>query len=115
MQERISNTTSKLSEGQLDGVAKLFKILSESARLRLISCLMSGGLTVGEMVEATGLKQGNVSKHMKILLDADLVRREKEGNYARYSIAEPMLIELCKLVCSQIENAATEKLKNLKG
>jgi DNA-binding transcriptional ArsR family regulator len=104
-----------LSEGQLEEIAKLFKILSEPARLKLISSLMAGGMTVGELVKATDLKQGNVSKHMKILLDAALVQREKEGNFVRYSIAEPMLFELCLLVCMQVENAAEEKLKELRS
>ncbi|MFC5050079.1 ArsR/SmtB family transcription factor [Rubritalea spongiae] len=115
MQKKKSNGSSMLSEVQLEEIAKLFKILSEPARLKLISSLMAGGLTVSELVDQTGLKQGNVSKHMKILLDAGLVQREKEGNFVRYSIAEPMLFELCQLVCAQVENAAAEKLKCVKG
>ncbi|MGJ8671517.1 ArsR/SmtB family transcription factor [Rubritalea sp.] len=115
MQKEKSNGGSMLSESQMEEIAKLFKILSEPARLKLISSLMAGALTVGELVDHTALKQGNVSKHMKILLDADLVKREKEGNFVRYSIAEPMLFELCHLVCRQVENAAVEKLKCVKG
>ena len=113
MQKKRSNGSSMLSEAQMEEIAKLFKILSEPARLKLISSLMTGGLTVSELVELTGLKQGNVSKHLKILADADLVCREKEGNFVRYSIAEPMLYELCKLVCTQVEQAAAAKLKSV--
>ena len=76
---------------------------------------MKGALTVGELGDQTGLKQGNVSKHMKILLDADLVKREKVGNFVRYNIAEPILFELCHLVCVQVESSAAEKLKRLHG
>jgi DNA-binding transcriptional ArsR family regulator len=115
MQKNKSNTGSMLNEGQLTEVAKLFKILSEPARLRLISSLMGGGLTVGDLVDKTGLKQGNVSKHMKILLDASLVARAKEGNFVRYSISEPILYDLCKLVCTQVENSAQSKLDRAKG
>jgi ArsR family transcriptional regulator len=114
MQNKTSNGSSELSAGQLEGVANLFKVLSEPARLRLISSLMGGGLTVGELVERTGLKQGNVSKHLKILLDVSLVAREKEGNFVRYSISEPLLYDLCSLVCTQLENAAHQKLKQVK-
>lgn len=115
MQKNKSNESSLLSEGQLEEVAKLFKTLSEPARLRLISSLMSGALTVGELVKSTGLKQGNVSKHMKILLDAGLVSREKLGNFTSYSISEPLLFDLCKLVCTQVENSAQSKLDRTKG
>lgn len=115
MQKNKSNTGSILNDGQLQEVAKLFKTLSEPARLKLISSLMGGGMTVSELVEKSGLKQGNVSKHMKILLDASLVSREKEGNFVRYRIAEPLLFELCSLVCTQVENAAQANLKSVSG
>lgn len=103
----------ELSADQLAEIAKLFKILSEPARLQLISGLMSGSKTVSELVMSTGLKQGNVSKHLKILFDADLLAREKEGNFARYRVSEPMLFELCQLVCTQVGSAAENKLKRL--
>lgn len=115
MQKEKSNKGSIIDTGKLEEVAKLFKILSEEARLRLLSILMDGGRTVGELVEASGLKQGNVSKHLKILLDADLVKRKKEGNYVRYSIAEPLIFDLCALVCRQVETAAAEKLRTVMG
>ena len=113
MQKERLNESSPLGEGQLEAAAKLFKTLSEPARLRLLSTLMSGGLTVGELVFETEMKQGNVSKHMKILLDADLVSRVKEGNFVRYSIIDPMISELCKLVCTQTEKSAQTKLERL--
>lgn len=103
MQKKKSNESVELSDTQLEEIAKLFKILAEPARLRLISCLMAGGKTVSELIELSGLKQGNVSKHLNILFDADLVSREKEGNFTRYSVAEPLLFELCQLVCGQME------------
>lgn len=102
-----------LTDGQLSEIAKLFSLLSEPARLRLISALMAKPLTVGELVEATGLKQGNASKHLGMLLDADLLERKKEGNFARYSIKEPMLLELCKIVCVRTEEKLKEKLASI--
>ncbi|MBK1879921.1 ArsR/SmtB family transcription factor [Pelagicoccus mobilis] len=104
-----------LSEGQLTEIAKLFNLLSEPARLRLISALMPGPRTVGELVSETGLKQGNASKHLGMLLDAELVERQKEGNFARYSIKEPMLFELCKIVCDRTEEKLKERLSSLLG
>jgi DNA-binding transcriptional ArsR family regulator len=86
----------------------MFSLLSEPARLLVLQALGKGPLTVGELVETTGLKQANISKHLGMLLDAGLVARTKEGNFARYSIAEPMIFDLCRLVCEKLHRDATE-------
>jgi len=50
-----------------------------------------------------------------MLLAARFVAKEKEGNFARYSIADPTLHALCTLVCGRIEAAASEQLRALAG
>lgn len=102
-----------LNNAQIEEAARLFTLLSEPARLRLISALMDGPLTVTELVHETGLKQGNVSKHLAMLFDARLLAREKDGNFARYSIADPCLVELCDLVCHRMAQAAKRRLSAL--
>ena len=67
---------------------------------------MERSMTVTELVQGTGMKQGNVSKQLGVLLDARFVRKEKEGNFARYSIADPTLITLCQLMCARMEESA---------
>jgi DNA-binding transcriptional ArsR family regulator len=101
------------NDAQIGEAARLFSLLSEPARLYLISALMSGPLTVTELVQATGLKQSNVSKHLAMLLDQGLLAREKEGLFARYSIADPCLVELCDLVCHRIAQEAKRRLSAL--
>lgn len=64
---------------------------------------MEEALTVGELVEATGLKQGNVSKHLAVLYAARLLGRAREGNFTRYRIVDSCLTELCTLICGKIE------------
>jgi DNA-binding transcriptional ArsR family regulator len=102
-----------LNDAQIGEAARLFTLLSEPARLRLISTLMGEPLTVTELVHATGLKQGNVSKHLSMLLDARLLAREKEGNFARYFIADPCLVELCDFVCHRMAQEAKRRLSAL--
>ncbi len=104
-----------MSDAQLDEAARLFAILAEPSRLKLLRTLMNGAMTVTELIEATGMKQGNVSKHLGVLLDARFVAKEKEGNFARYAIADPKLFELCELVCGRIEQDAKRRLEKLVG
>lgn len=97
-----------LSEGQLDAVSRWFGVLSEKSRLQLLSHLQSGPMSVTELIQATGLKQANVSKQLGILFEAKLLEKEKEGNTVRYSIKDPMIFELCDLVCRKINRDAKE-------
>jgi DNA-binding transcriptional ArsR family regulator len=96
-------TTSKLSRGQLEAVGRLFGVLSEPSRLGLLQALHNGPLTVSELVEASGMKQANVSKHLGVLHDHQLVQRRREGTSIYYEIADPMIFSLCNLVCGKME------------
>ncbi|HEY8902565.1 MAG TPA: metalloregulator ArsR/SmtB family transcription factor [Chthoniobacterales bacterium] len=102
-----------MSDAQIEEAARMFGALAEPTRLRLLRALMGGPHTVTELVEATGLKQGNVSKQLGILLAARFVAKEKEGNFARYSLADPTLYMLCDLVCGRIESLAALHLQSL--
>jgi DNA-binding transcriptional ArsR family regulator len=102
-----------MSDAQIEEAARLFGILSDSSRLKLLRALMGEPLTVSELIEATGLKQGNVSKHLGVLLNARFVVREREGNFARYTLADRRLNQLCDLMCMRIEDDALQRAREL--
>lgn len=104
---------SPMSDAQIEEVARLFGILAESSRLKLLRALMEQPLTVSELMEATGMKQGNVSKHLGVLLNARFVAREREGNFARYALADQKLHQLCDLMCTRIEEDARQRAAEL--
>jgi len=97
-----------MSSAQLQAVARMFSALSEPSRLALLQALHEGPLTVGELVEASGMKQANVSKHLGVLFEHHLVQRKREGASVRYEIADPMIFSLCDLVCRKMEKDATQ-------
>ena len=68
--------------------AKLFRGLSDPSRLSILEALRGGPLSVGEIVEATGLSQPNTSNHLACLLDCGLVSREQRGRFAFYELAD---------------------------
>ena len=100
-----------MSDAQIIEATRLFAVLAEPTRVRIIKHLMSGPLTVGELVDKLGMKQGSVSKQLGILHDAHLLTRDREGNFIRYAIADPILKPLCKLVCDRIERVARDRAK----
>jgi DNA-binding transcriptional ArsR family regulator len=87
----------------LELVAGRFKALSEPARLRILSTLREGERTVSELVEATGLGQANVSKHLRLLHDLRFVERRREGLYTLYRLADEEVFALCDLMCGRLE------------
>lgn len=99
----------------LVAVADYFKVLSESSRLQILSCLKSGPMNVMEIAEATGLGQANLSKHLKVLTQAGLVSRQPKGTSAYYEITDPMIFELCELVCDRISQRLIQQAKSLKA
>lgn len=97
-------------------MAKLCRGLSDPSRLSILEALRSGALSVGEIVQATGLTQSNVSNHLGCLHDCGLVRRDQEGRFVRYRLSDPrveMLLRLSEelladsargvLACTQID------------
>ena len=66
---------------------RVMKALSEPNRVRVVKLLQEGELCVCEIKEVLGLAQSTVSKHMKILEDAGLVDRKRQGTWMIYSLA----------------------------
>lgn len=111
----LAGTRKKPLDGtQLQATAELFSVLSEGSRLRVLQALQRRPLSVGELVESTGMKQANVSKQLGLLLNAGVIARRQEGNRAIYSIAMPLVFELCDLVCRGVAKQAAERAAALK-
>ena len=103
-----------LEEAQLQAVAELFGVLSEPSRLRILQILQAGPASVGELVDESGFKQANVSKQLGILLTAGVIARKQEGNRAIYSIALPLVFDMCDLVCRGIARQAADRAAALR-
>ncbi|MEO1299725.1 MAG: metalloregulator ArsR/SmtB family transcription factor [Cyanobacteria bacterium J06636_16] len=92
----------QLSPAALSLMADFFKVLAEASRLQIVCALKSGAKNVTEIIEATGLGQANVSKHLKMLAQAGVVSRQPQGVSVYYQIANPFVFELCELVCDAL-------------
>ncbi len=105
-----------IPETLLERVAKRFKALSEPIRLQLINLLqVHGELSVMDLVEATGCKQANVSKHLGVLYQEGLLKRRKDGTRVYYSIMDPSLGEICTLICRRLVDEVEESRRRIVG
>lgn len=99
MEQECKAPKPMLTDEAFEQVAGFFKVLSEPLRLKILQALYEGERTVNQIMEATEGNQANVSKHLRVLLDAGLLSRRKEGTNAYYRIADPLVFSLCDSVC----------------
>ena len=100
-------------------MAGKFQLLADSTRLAILRTLMfEGERNVGQVVEATGGTQANISKHLKLLAATGLLARRKEGLHVLYSLDDPVVEKICHLVCGtiveELEAQAEQSRKRLK-
>src|SRR5262249_484728 len=95
----------------LDLMAGKFRMLADPTRLAILRTLMQGERNVTQVVEETGRNQANVSKHLKMLAEAGLVGRRKDGWQGFYRLGDPPVEKVCKLVCETIVQEAQEDVE----
>ncbi|MGB3682396.1 MAG: metalloregulator ArsR/SmtB family transcription factor [Rubrobacteraceae bacterium] len=105
-------TKRDLSEEAFEMLGEQFKAFSEPMRLKLLYALMGGEKSVSGLVEETGGLQANVSKHLRMLLEAGIVERRKQGLNSFYAIADESVFELCDLMCNSIQERLSADLRN---
>jgi ArsR family transcriptional regulator len=90
--------------------ARICQVLADPKRLRLLGLLRDREYSVGELAEAVGAAYPNVSQHLNVMRDADLVATRRAGTSIYYRLAYPRIAEACDIVCDvlreQLANAA---------
>jgi ArsR family transcriptional regulator len=90
-----------LSADEAQQRALVFKALADPNRLRLLSIVRSGAsgeACVCDLTEPLDLGQPTVSHHLKILVEAGLLTREKRGTWAYYSLVPGALEQAAGLL-----------------
>jgi len=77
----------------LDATLNIYKAIAEETRLRIAVLLSRGELTVSELTQILGQSQPRVSRHLKILADAHIVERYREGAWMFYRLADGVVGE----------------------
>ena len=100
----------RIPDDLLETMAGKFRVIGEPTRLAILHTLMDGiERNVGQVVTETGRSEVNVSRHLKQLAKAKMVTRRKEGLQVFYRLADPVIEQLCRLVCgSVIQNGGDE-------
>ena len=86
---------SSLSEVEADDIVVMLKALADPVRLRLMNLIARGGEACAcDLPAALDRSQPTVSHHLKVLVEAGLLEREKRGKWAWFTVRPERLQEL---------------------
>jgi ArsR family transcriptional regulator len=86
-----------LTDDEAATLEQVFKALADRHRVKIVNHLLAAGgeaVCVCDFEDMLGLKQPTVSYHLKQLLNAGIVTREKRGSFAHFAIAPDALDRL---------------------
>jgi ArsR family transcriptional regulator len=92
---------SSLSETQAAELERLFKALADRHRLKILNVLMQAegeAMCVCEFQPTLGIAQPTVSHHLRQLVEAGLLEREKRGTFAYYRLKPGVLDRIGDLI-----------------
>jgi ArsR family transcriptional regulator len=72
-----------------DLLQKIFRTLGDPTRVRILALLQQEELAVHELMEALGMAQSRVSRHLGILREAGLLRDRRDGTFSLYRFEAP--------------------------
>jgi DNA-binding transcriptional ArsR family regulator len=106
----MENNAASQSPSQLDKpdevfekAAELFRVMSATLRLKIISCLCDGERNVSYLLSKIDTTQPNMSQHLNTLYQAGILGKRRDGVQIFYRITDDRVPALCRALCSQIE------------
>ena len=72
----------------LESALDALRAIAEETRLRIVALLRHGELTVTDLTEILGQSQPRVSRHLRLLVDAELVTKHREGTWVFFRLVE---------------------------
>lgn len=90
------------NEEEIIEMADVFKLFSDSTRLRIICSILNNELCVCDLCELLNLTQSNVSHQLQLLRTAKLVKYRKEGKQVYYSLQDSHVEEIIRMALDHI-------------
>jgi len=90
-----------ITASQAADLARILKALADPTRLRLVSMVAAhqgGEACVCDLTDPLGLTQPTISHHLKILLDAGILTRDKRGKWSYYALVPAALEALASVL-----------------
>lgn len=96
--EMVNHTRETMPElDTMFELADFFKVFSDSTRIRIMSALFQGELSVCCIAEILNMEQSTISHQLRILRRENLVKVRKEGKQSYYSLADDHIRQIFEM------------------
>ncbi|WP_375461710.1 ArsR/SmtB family transcription factor [uncultured Enterovirga sp.] len=99
----MSSPAEKLPVIGVSGLVATLRAVSEETRLRIIALLAEGELSVSDLTDILGQSQPRISRHLKVLVEAGVLERHREGAWAFFRLAEGMSTGLLQPILAGLD------------
>ena len=89
--------------------AELSKTMANPLRLAILHCLKDGERTVNDLVKIIDANQSNVSQHLALMRQRQIVKTRKAGSNIYYRVANPKISQACDMIREVLLEQITEK------
>ena len=91
-----------VDESGLESMARLFKVFGDGTRIRILSALECHEMCVCDLAVMFDMTKSAISHQLKVLRDNNLVKFEKKGKHAYYSLADEHVREILDVALDHI-------------
>jgi DNA-binding transcriptional ArsR family regulator len=88
-------------EGTCEEASEYLKALAHPTRLKIVRALMGGELCVKSLWETLGLPQANVSQHLMVLKNQNIITSRRDGPKICYSLSDKRALKILPLIFSE--------------
>jgi len=92
--------------GELSELARMFSLLADPTRLRVLTALASGELCVTDLAAASGINRTTISHQLRVLREQRLVRRRRDGKVVYYALDDDHVTTVLDLAASHVLEGA---------
>ncbi len=86
------------NDADINRAARCLKAMSHPLRLKILCVLGSQKISVQQIVEHVGTSQSNISQHLAILREKDILGCEKQANRVYYYIDDERMLQLIRMM-----------------
>ncbi len=94
--------------------AEILAALAHPNRIRIVECLRKDVLCNCELAPALELEQSNLSRHLKILVQAGILRSWKEGLRVNFEVTDERIFKILDIAAAMARQDAVKKTEALK-
>ena len=92
-----------LTDEKYERVGRCLKGLAHPLRLKILSYIEAGEKTVSEVEHYTGRSQSNISQHLILMREKNILTSRKEANQIYYSLRDKRILRIMRQLCDMLE------------